>query len=97
MKLHKMSSTTTALVSMDNSFVGLMRVIVSFVAVFELQYGVKFMQACTRDILNDMIPLSYLHTHSRASYFAISEAGTAFSRSNEFLPPLERLKIEFER
>lgn len=66
-KMSKMSNTTAAIIRMDRSSVDIRKDIISYVCAFQLQYGVKFMQARIKRIVDDMMPSNQLPTHSRLS------------------------------
>lgn len=59
-KLSKISNSTVAIVRMDKVFEEMMKGLISYAGAIELQYGVKFMQACIKHIVVDMMPPNYL-------------------------------------
>lgn len=80
---------------MTLTFVDIMKGIYHFADAFELQYGVKFMPAHIREILDDIMASNYLPMTSRSTNMRHGElVGFClevmnFSRSDELLYTLE--------
>lgn len=81
-----MSITTAAIVYMDKSFVYIMNGNISFTGAIQLQYGIKFMKARVKNILNDIVPSYYLLARSKSSYMRYVMLARILSKNGEVLP-----------
>lgn len=87
-----MSNTTTSIVCMNESYVHIMNGFISFACAFELPFAVKFMQACTKHVVDDMMLFNYLPTGSPYFYLQYVSLARILSKNSDVLPTPETVE-----
>lgn len=57
-----------ALVCRDATFFGTKKALVHYAEALRLEYGVNFVNACIKDIVNETLSFEYLPIRSRVTY-----------------------------
>lgn len=76
---------------MDRSLQSLTKTVLNYTRVFELRYGVSFVEASGKDIVDDMIPSRYLLMQSRLSYIPYGGLGSLMTKDVDVMPLLDSL------
>lgn len=67
-KLSKIRNTCSALVHCHSTFIDIMKALLSYTGAFKLEYGVKFVGAPIKNIVDNTLSSEYLPTSMRATY-----------------------------
>lgn len=86
-----MTSTSTATVHMDCSFLYIIEAVLNYAEAFGLYYGVVFLEARMNDILDHMISSRYLPKNLHLSYVWYVSFACLMTKNADVLPQLESL------
>lgn len=72
-ELSRMPNTSTEMVSMDGSFLSMIKMVLSFAGSFELLYSASFVEASIKDFVDDMMLLQCLPKQSHSPFVRLRE------------------------
>lgn len=90
--LSQITSTSMANVSMERSFLNLMKAVLNYAGAFQVGYCVSFAQYPIKDIADDIMPAGYLTKQSRSKLVQYARFGGLMKNNSDVLSLLELLR-----
>lgn len=87
--MSQMKNTSTPIVRINRSLLLVMMAVLNYGEMSKVQYGISFIEACIKNIFNDMMPSQYLPKQLRSSYVRYGRFGLLMKKNGDLFPLLE--------